>query len=237
MVEDGDDAFFDGPAPQTGLFSIGLNCALGPDLLRPHLEEIAGVADCFVTCHPNAGLPNAMGGYDETPAQMADAARDFAESGFVNVIGGCCGTTPAHIRAMAEAVQNIKPRRIPSAPVRMRLSGLNPVSIDDDSLFVNVGERTNVTGSARFRRLIAARRLRQAALRGRARAGPRAGLPILDVNMDEGLLDSEVAAMQTLREPAGGRTGHRARCRSWSTARSGTVIEAGSGMRAGSRGW
>ena len=193
VVEDGDDAFFDGPAPQTGLFSIGLNCALGPDLLRPHLEEIAGVADCFVTCHPNAGLPNAMGGYDETPAQMADAARDFAESGFVNVIGGCCGTTPAHIRAMAEAVQNIKPRRIPSAPVRMRLSGLNPVSIDDDSLFVNVGERTNVTGSARFRRLIAEDDYSKAL--EVARDQSEGGAQILDVNMDEGLLDS-VAAMR-----------------------------------------
>ncbi len=193
LVGEGGDAVWSGPTPQTGLFSVGLNCALGPDLLRPHLEEISDAAECFVTCHPNAGLPNAMGGYDETPAQMAEAARDFAENGFVNVIGGCCGTTPAHIRAMAEAVRGIAPRVIRAAAPRMRLSGLDPVSIDDDSLFVNVGERTNVTGSTRFRRLIAEDDYSTAL--EVARDQSEGGAQILDVNMDEGLLDS-VAAMR-----------------------------------------
>ena len=181
------------PSPAVGLFGVGLNCALGPDLLRPHLEELAGVAECWVTCHPNAGLPNAMGGYDETPAAMAEAARDFATSGFVNVMGGCCGTTPEHIRAMAEALDGVPPRRIPRLPVRTRLSGLEPLSLDDDSLFVNVGERTNVTGSRRFRRLIAEEAYDEAL--EVAREQVEGGAQILDVNMDEGLLDS-VAAMR-----------------------------------------
>ncbi len=181
------------PSRATGLLSVGLNCALGPEQLRPHLEEIADVADCFVSCHPNAGLPNAFGGYDLTPEAMAAAARDFADSGFVNIVGGCCGTTPAHIRAMADAVRDVKPRRIPTLPVRTRLSGLEPVRIGPESLFVNVGERTNVTGSRRFRRLIADDDYTTAL--EVARDQVEGGAQILDVNMDEGLLDS-VAAMR-----------------------------------------
>jgi 5-methyltetrahydrofolate--homocysteine methyltransferase len=181
------------PSPAVGLFGVGLNCALGPDLLRPHLEELSDAAECWVTCHPNAGLPNAMGGYDETPAAMAEAAREFAESGFVNIMGGCCGTTPEHIRAMARALEGIPPRRIPRLPTKARLSGLEPLSLGDESLFVNVGERTNVTGSRRFRRLISEEAYDEAL--EVARDQVEGGAQILDVNMDEGLLDS-VAAMR-----------------------------------------
>jgi 5-methyltetrahydrofolate--homocysteine methyltransferase len=181
------------PSPSVGLLSVGLNCALGPDLLRPHLEEVSEVAECFVSCHPNAGLPNAMGEYDLTPGAMAEALREFAESGFLNIVGGCCGTTPEHIRAMAEAVDGLPPRRIPRLETRTRLAGLDPVSIGEDSLFVNVGERTNVTGSRRFRRLIAEEDYATAL--EVARDQVEGGAQILDVNMDEGLLDS-VAAMR-----------------------------------------
>jgi 5-methyltetrahydrofolate--homocysteine methyltransferase len=187
------DAPRGGPAPEVGLFSVGLNCALGPEQLRPHLEELSGVAECFVSCHPNAGLPNAFGGYDETPEAMAEAARRFASEGFVNVIGGCCGTTPDHVRAMARAVDGIPPRRIPRLPVRTRLSGLEAFTIGPESLFVNAGERTNVTGSRRFRRLIADDDYETAL--EIAREQVEGGAQILDVNMDEGLLDS-VAAME-----------------------------------------
>jgi 5-methyltetrahydrofolate--homocysteine methyltransferase len=176
------------PSPAVGLLSVGLNCALGPDQLRPHLEEISEVAECFVTCHPNAGLPNAFGGYDETPEAMAAAARDFAASGFVNVIGGCCGTTPEHVRAMAAAVEGIPPRAVPRLPRRTRLAGLEAVTLGPDSLFVNIGERTNVTGSRRFRRLIADDAYAEAL--EVAREQVEGGAQILDVNMDEGLLDS-----------------------------------------------
>ncbi len=128
-------------------FSIGLNCALGAKDLRGYVQELARVADCYVTVHPNAGLPNEMGGYDETPAYTSSILKEFAESGLVNVVGGCCGTTPAHIKAIAEAVRGLPPRRIPEIPKRLRLSGLEPLVIGPDSNFVNVGERTNITGS------------------------------------------------------------------------------------------
>ena len=182
------------PSPAVGLFSVGLNCALGPDQLRPHLEEISGVAECFVSVHPNAGLPNAFGGYDETPEAMAAAARDFADAGFANIIGGCCGTTPEHIRAMAEAVADRAPRRIPRLAPRMRLSGLQPVCIGPDSLLANIGERTNVTGSRRFRRLVSEGDFTTAL--DVARGQVEGGAQVIDVNMDEGLLDS-VGAMKT----------------------------------------
>ena len=134
--------------------SVGLNCALGAKELRPYLEELSGKADTYVSAHPNAGLPNAFGEYDETAEQTAALVAEFAQSGFVNIVGGCCGTTPEHIRAIAEAVKDIAPRQIPDIPKACRLSGLEPFTIDRDSLFVNVGERTNITGSARFARLI-----------------------------------------------------------------------------------
>jgi len=179
------------------LLSVGLNCALGAAQLRPYLDDLAGIADTFVSCHPNAGLPNAFGGYDQTPEDMAALVREFATAGFVNIVGGCCGTTPAHIRALADAVAGLPPRAVPALPAVCRLSGLEPFTIGPDSLFVNVGERTNVTGSARFATLIAADDY-EAALEV-ARQQVENGAQILDVNMDEGMLDSRAAMERFLR--------------------------------------
>ena len=176
------------------LLSIGLNCALGATQLRPYLEEISTVAETLVSSHPNAGLPNEFGEYDESPEAMAKVIREFAEAGFANIVGGCCGTTPSHIRAIAETVAGLPPRVIPERPKRLRLSGLEPLAVGPESLFVNVGERTNVTGSARFARLI-----RENDYEGAlevARQQVENGAQIIDVNMDEGLLDS-AAAMRT----------------------------------------
>jgi 5-methyltetrahydrofolate--homocysteine methyltransferase len=173
---------------------FGLNCALGPSELRPYVETLARVADTYVSTHPNAGLPNAFGGYDESPAQMAATLRDFAERGWVNVVGGCCGTTPDHIRAIAEAVAGLTPRAVPELPRRLRLSGLEPLVVGPETGFVNVGERTNVTGSARFAKLILDGQY-EAAL-AVARQQVESGAQMIDVNMDEGMLDA-VAAMRT----------------------------------------
>ncbi|MBP6452127.1 MAG: homocysteine S-methyltransferase family protein, partial [Aeromonas sp.] len=134
--------------------SFGLNCALGPDELRQYVEELSRISETFVSAHPNAGLPNAFGEYDLDAGEMAEHIREWAQSGFLNMVGGCCGTTPTHIRAMSDAVAGIKPRTLPTLPVACRLSGLEPLIITADSMFVNVGERTNVTGSAKFKRLI-----------------------------------------------------------------------------------
>ena len=134
--------------------SIGLNCALGAAQLRQYIEELSQVATCFVSAHPNAGLPNEFGEYDESPEKMAGQIKEWAESGLINIVGGCCGTTPTHIKAIAEAVEGIAPRKIVENKHHCRLSGLEPFNITADSLYVNVGERTNVTGSARFARLI-----------------------------------------------------------------------------------
>ena len=134
--------------------SIGFNCALGADQLRPHIQEISGLANTYVSAHPNAGLPNAFGEYDQSAAEMAEIVEEFAASGFVNIIGGCCGTTPQHITAIAEAVSKHAPRKIPKIAPKCRLSGLEAFNIDRSSLFVNVGERTNITGSRKFARLI-----------------------------------------------------------------------------------
>ena len=172
--------------------AIGLNCALGAAQMRPYLAELARVADCFVSCYPNAGLPNAFGEYDETASATAGALREFADSGLVNLVGGCCGTTPDHIGAIASSVAGVSPRVPASPPRAMRLAGLEPVTIDEQSLFVNIGERTNITGSARFRKLIAADDY-SAAL-AVARQQVEAGAQIIDVNMDEGMIDG-VAAM------------------------------------------
>jgi 5-methyltetrahydrofolate--homocysteine methyltransferase len=186
------------------LFAIGLNCALGPGALRPHLEEVAQVAELPVSCHPNAGLPNEFGGYDLSPADMAATLRDFAQAGFLNVVGGCCGTTPDHVRAIAEAVEGLAPRSVPDRPVRTRLSGLEPLEIGPGSLFVNVGERTNISGSRRFARLIRDGE-HETALEV-AREQVEGGAQIIDVNMDEGLLDSVEAMSRFLNlvasEPA-----------------------------------
>jgi 5-methyltetrahydrofolate--homocysteine methyltransferase len=180
-----------GPGRRRGLVSIGLNCALGIDQLRPFLEELASVAPLPVSCYPNAGLPNEFGGYDDTPEHMAEVTRDFAESGFVNIVGGCCGTTPDHIAAIAEAVAGVAPRKVSEPEPRTRLSGLEPLVIGPGSLFVNVGERTNVTGSRRFARLIKDNDYTSAV--EVAREQVLGGAQIVDVNMDEGLLDAEAA--------------------------------------------
>ena len=177
-----------------GLLSIGLNCALGARELRPYIEELSRIADIPVSCHPNAGLPNAFGGYDQGPDEMAAVLREFASSGFLNIVGGCCGTTPAHIRAIAQAVVGLAPRPIPEIPPYTRLAGLEPLTIRPDSLFVNVGERTNVTGSTKFAELIK-RGDYEAALEV-AREQVESGAQAIDINMDEALLDS-VAAMRT----------------------------------------
>jgi 5-methyltetrahydrofolate--homocysteine methyltransferase len=176
--------------------TIGLNCALGARQLRPYVEELSRIADTFVCAYPNAGLPNAFGEYDEEAEDTAAFIRDWAESGFVNVVGGCCGTTPAHIAAMARAVDGLPPRRPPAIPPRCRLSGLEPLNIGPETLFVNVGERTNVTGSARFRKLIEANDY--AAALEVARQQVASGAQVIDVNMDEGMLDSEAAMVRFL---------------------------------------
>jgi len=171
--------------------SFGLNCALGATQLRPYVAELARIADTYVSVHPNAGLPNAFGEYDETPEMMAATIREFAESGFLNIAGGCCGTTPAHIRAIVEAVKDLPPRQIPVIEPHCRLAGLEPLNIGPDSLFINIGERSNVTGSAVFKRLIKAGDY-NAAL-DVARQQVENGAQIIDINMDEGMLDSKEA--------------------------------------------
>ena len=168
--------------------SVGLNCALGPMELRPYIEELSRISETYVSAHPNAGLPNEMGEYDLDPATMAREIRGWAEKGFLNIIGGCCGTTPEHIAAMAEAVEGLPPRQIPDIEIACRLSGLEPCTISKDSLFVNVGERTNVTGSKRFLRLIKEEDY-DAAL-DVARDQVENGAQIIDINMDEGMLES-----------------------------------------------
>jgi 5-methyltetrahydrofolate--homocysteine methyltransferase len=185
-----------GPGRRSGLLSIGLNCALGIDQLRPFLEELASVASLPISCYPNAGLPNEFGGYDDTPEHMAAVTRDFAESGFVNIVGGCCGTTPDHIAAIAEAVADVAPRKVPEPERRTRLSGLEPLVIGPGSLFVNVGERTNVTGSRRFSRLVKEGDYTTAV--DVAREQVLGGAQIVDVNMDEGLLDAQAAMKRFL---------------------------------------
>jgi len=178
------------------LLSIGFNCALGADAMRPHVKTISDVADTFVSAHPNAGLPNAFGGYDETPEETAAFLKEFAESGLINITGGCCGTTPDHIRAIYHAVKDIKPRQLPETKPACRLSGLEPFNITADSLFVNVGERTNVTGSKKFLRLIREENFAEAL--EVAQQQVEAGAQIIDINMDEGMLDSEGAMVHFL---------------------------------------
>jgi 5-methyltetrahydrofolate--homocysteine methyltransferase len=177
-------------------FMIGLNCALGATELRPYIAELARIADTRVSAYPNAGLPNEFGEYDETAEEMAAVVGEFAQAGLVNLIGGCCGTTPAHIEALGKVVAGVAPRKVPEIPVRCRLSGLEPFDIGPDDLFVNVGERCNVTGSAIFRRLIEADDY--AAAVEVARQQVDNGAQIIDVNMDEGMLDSEKAMVTFL---------------------------------------
>ncbi|MBV9347855.1 MAG: homocysteine S-methyltransferase family protein, partial [Pseudolabrys sp.] len=176
--------------------SIGFNCALGAAEMRAHIAEIGRVADTLVCAYPNAGLPNEFGYYDESPEFMAGLLGEFADAGLVNIVGGCCGTTPEHIAAIAKAVEGKKPREIPKLPRRLRLSGLEAFTLTPEIPFVNVGERTNVTGSAKFRKLITAGDY-NAAL-AIAREQVENGAQIIDVNMDEGLLDSEAAMVTFL---------------------------------------
>lgn len=174
--------------------TVGLNCALGAALMRPYVEEISRIADTHICIYPNAGLPNPMSetGFDELPEDTSAFLKEFAESGFINVVGGCCGTTPDHIRAIAKAVTPLPPRKVPTIPPAMRLSGLEPFTIDDSSLFVNVGERTNVTGSKAFARMILNEEYDNAL--AVARQQVENGAQIIDINMDEAMLDS-VSAM------------------------------------------
>ncbi|OJZ17841.1 MAG: methionine synthase [Thiobacillus sp. 65-29] len=176
--------------------SIGLNCALGPDLLRQYVEELAGKADTFVSAHPNAGLPNAFGEYDLGADEMATHIAEWARAGLLNIVGGCCGTTPAHIAAIARAVEGVAPRVPPVAEPAMRLAGLEPFNVGRDSLFVNVGERTNVTGSKAFARMILEGRYDDAL--SVARQQVENGAQVIDINMDEGMLDAEAAMVRFL---------------------------------------
>ncbi|MHB1110516.1 MAG: methionine synthase [Devosia sp.] len=177
-------------------FSIGLNCALGANAMRAHIAELSDVADTLICAYPNAGLPNEFGGYDESPEFMARQLEGFARDGFLNIVGGCCGSTPEHISAIAEAVGKYKPRTIPEVETRLRLSGLEPFTLTEQIPFVNIGERTNVTGSARFKKLITAGDY-QAALEV-ARDQVQNGAQIIDINMDEGLIDSEKVMVEFL---------------------------------------
>jgi 5-methyltetrahydrofolate--homocysteine methyltransferase len=203
--------------------SIGLNCALGAKDLRPYVQELARVAPCCVSVHPNAGLPNEMGGYDETPEYTSGVLREFAEAGFLNIVGGCCGTTPAHIRAIAGAVRGLKPHVLRAPPPRLRLSGLEALTIGPETNFVNIGERTNVTGSAKFKKLILAGEYDPAL--EVARQQIEAGAVIIDMNFDEGMLDAEQAMRTFLNlaavEPAVARVPMMLDSSKW------RVIEAG----------
>lgn len=178
------------------LFSVGLNCALGATEMRPYLQSLSKIANTRISAYPNAGLPNEFGEYDQEADEMKKYIRDFAESGLVNIIGGCCGTTPDHIQAMAEAVVGVKPREIPTASPYSQLSGLEPLIIRPETNFVNVGERTNVTGSKKFARLIKSGDLQEAL--SVAQQQVEGGAQIIDINMDEGLLDSEKEMVEFL---------------------------------------
>nr|MBP6654708.1 methionine synthase [Propionivibrio sp.] len=177
--------------------SFGLNCALGAGELRQYVEELAHRCDCFISAHPNAGLPNAFGGYDETPDQLADEIVDWAKHGFVNIVGGCCGTSPDHIAAIARKVAGIAPRAIPEIEKKLRLSGLEPFNVGPESLFVNVGERTNVTGSKAFARMILEGRFDDAL--AVARQQVENGAQVIDINMDDAMLDGKAAMERFLK--------------------------------------
>ncbi|MDD2744603.1 MAG: methionine synthase, partial [Rhodocyclaceae bacterium] len=172
--------------------SFGLNCALGASELRQYVEELSRICDCYVSAHPNAGLPNAFGGYDETPEMLADEIESWAKSGIVNIVGGCCGTSPDHIRVIAERIVTVNPRKVPKIEKKLRLSGLEPFNVGTDSLYVNVGERTNVTGSKAFARMVLEGRYDDAL--AVARQQVENGAQVIDINMDEAMLDS-LAAM------------------------------------------
>ncbi|CAK9886383.1 MAG: Methionine synthase [Candidatus Erwinia impunctatus] len=181
--------------------SFGLNCALGPDELRPYIAELSRISEGYVAAHPNAGLPNAFGEYDLDANAMAEQIGEWTRAGFLNIVGGCCGTTPEHIAAMAAVVEGVAPRALPVLPVSCRLSGLEPLNIGQDTLFVNIGERTNVTGSAKFKRLIKEEKYNEAL--DVALQQVESGAQIIDINMDEGMLDAEAAMVRFLNLIAG----------------------------------
>ncbi|MDH5737534.1 MAG: homocysteine S-methyltransferase family protein, partial [Gammaproteobacteria bacterium] len=176
--------------------SVGLNCALGADELRKHIDTLSRVADVFVSAYPNRGLPNEFGEYDETVEQMTASIEGYLKDGLVNIIGGCCGTTPAHIREFSRLAKAYPPRQLPRSPGGCHLSGLEALAINEDSLFVNVGERTNITGSARFARLIREGDYEEALEVAKDQVNN--GAQIVDVNMDEGMLDSKAAMVKFL---------------------------------------
>ncbi|MEM9660657.1 MAG: homocysteine S-methyltransferase family protein, partial [Planctomycetota bacterium] len=171
------------------MLTVGMNCALGPDVMRPHLETLQQIADVRISCHPNAGLPNEMGEFDLGPEAMAEMLGDFADQGWVNIIGGCCGTTPEHIAAICERIRGVRPHQRAEVATRLRLSGNLPLTLSPESNFLMVGERTNVTGSRKFARLIKEEQHEEAV--EVARQQVEGGANVIDVNMDEGLLDSE----------------------------------------------
>jgi 5-methyltetrahydrofolate--homocysteine methyltransferase len=183
------------------MLSVGMNCALGPELMRPHLERLQEVSPAYISCHPNAGLPNEMGHYDLGPADMANMLGEFAERGWVNIVGGCCGTEPDHIRAIAEAVRRHKPHQRTTVPSRLRLSGTRPLELRPDSNFLMIGERTNVTGSRKFARLVKEENY-EASVEVAAQQ-VASGANVIDVNMDEALLDGEAVMTKYLRLIAG----------------------------------
>lgn len=176
--------------------AIGLNCALGAEEMRPYIAELSRIADCFVSCYPNAGLPNEFAEYDQQPDQMASLVKDFVDSGFINILGGCCGTTPDHIHAMYNMAKDLPARKRPELPPRSSYSGLEPLYIDDDSIFVNVGERTNITGSAKFEKLIKNAQYDEAL--SVAKQQVESGAQMIDINMDEAMIDSKAAMVRFL---------------------------------------
>lgn len=185
------EAFWISISHTPNLLSVGLNCALGTSQMRPYISELAGIADCFTSLYPNAGLPNAFGGYDETAQYMAEIIEDYANEGLVNIVGGCCGTRPEHIRAMKESVKELSPRKIPQAKKFLQLSGLEALVVFENSNFINIGERTNVTGSSQFRKLIENDKYEEALTVALQQV--ENGAQLIDINMDEGMLDSEKA--------------------------------------------
>ncbi|MBI3125204.1 MAG: methionine synthase [Ignavibacteriales bacterium] len=190
------EAFWNSISHTKNLLSVGLNCSLGPKQIRPFIEEISKIANVFVSLYPNAGLPNEFGGYDESPEAMAKVLDEFAKEGFFNIIGGCCGTTPDHIKAFAEIAKKYPPRKIPEIQPYLRLSGLEPLTLRPETNFVNIGERTNVTGSKKFARLIKKNKYEEAL--SVARDQVENGAQVIDINMDEGLINSEEAMTKFL---------------------------------------
>ena len=190
------EAFWISISHTKNLLSVGLNCSLGPKQMRPFIDELSNIATCYVSLYPNAGLPNEFGGYDETPNDMATVLSDYAEHGYFNIVGGCCGTTPDHIRAFAEITKHFEPRKIPQVEPYLRLSGLEPLVLRPDSNFINIGERTNVAGSKKFARLIKEENYEEAL--SVARDQVENGAQIIDVNMDEAMIDSEKAMAKFL---------------------------------------